>query len=533
MAHLRMSDRSRPAISLLSGLLLFCGLLVQTAEPAAAATVLVPRFGGTAGGTIQTVADTELDETDVSVDGDLVAWRQDSTSARIHSHNFATDTDQTVPRFGEASTETAPSVNDNSIAYSVDTVQGADIGYRAMVYRNFSVLSYSAEVAPDPVALGMGTLAYIGAAQRDVRAVTVGDVQLSAAPRAPGNLAVSPAGDVVVWDECPGDCNVMKVVQSTTGWSAATPVADSTSMERHPDTDGSVVVYEAVDEAAETDVRFRSLTTGIETRLDFPGRDTHPKVSRGVISFLHQDIVSGKTDLYTYMIATNTLLRITNTRDDESDTDISVLPDGLVRVVWSATDGGTSRNVYARTFSYPTDNTAPLVSSEVTGPIGDNGWYTGDVSLAWTVSEPESPSSVVTRGCVDRRLTNDQPAVEYSCAADSLGGRSGPATVKIKRDATPPTIALSGNVGTYSIAEGRGDHMYGKRCALGDRVRLLGLPQPSVRSAARSDDIHGDCHRPGRQLRGRKGDVHRGGHITKPLHPHPPTRRTTLLATRN
>ena len=72
-------------------------------------------------------------------------------------------------------------------------------------------------------------------------------------------------------------------------------------------------------------------------------------------------------------------------------------------------------------------------------PDGDNGWYTSNVSLAWTVSEPESPSSLVNTGCVGQSVSADQPATTYSCSATSAGGSAAQHSVTIKRDATAPT----------------------------------------------------------------------------------------------
>jgi hypothetical protein len=71
-------------------------------------------------------------------------------------------------------------------------------------------------------------------------------------------------------------------------------------------------------------------------------------------------------------------------------------------------------------------------------PNGDNGWYTSDVSLTWTVVENESPGSLVTTGCDDQNITSDQQETTYSCSATSDGGSAGPVDVPIKRDATPP-----------------------------------------------------------------------------------------------
>jgi hypothetical protein len=77
----------------------------------------------------------------------------------------------------------------------------------------------------------------------------------------------------------------------------------------------------------------------------------------------------------------------------------------------------------------------------VTGHKGLDGWYDGDVTLAWTVTEPDSPDSVVRTGCADQTITQDQAATTYTCTARSAGGTSSVASVTIKRDATAPTLA--------------------------------------------------------------------------------------------
>jgi hypothetical protein len=91
------------------------------------------------------------------------------------------------------------------------------------------------------------------------------------------------------------------------------------------------------------------------------------------------------------------------------------------------------------------DTTAPDISYTLNpaAPDGDNGWYVGNVTLTWTVSEPESSGSLVLIGCVDQNITSDQNATDYSCSATSDGGSAGPVTVAIKRDATLPTISGS------------------------------------------------------------------------------------------
>jgi hypothetical protein len=87
------------------------------------------------------------------------------------------------------------------------------------------------------------------------------------------------------------------------------------------------------------------------------------------------------------------------------------------------------------------DPSPPAISSLLSPatPDGANGWYTGNVTLDWTVSEPQSPNSLDKTGCVNQNITTDQTATTYSCAASSAGGSAGPETVSVKRDATAPT----------------------------------------------------------------------------------------------
>jgi hypothetical protein len=82
---------------------------------------------------------------------------------------------------------------------------------------------------------------------------------------------------------------------------------------------------------------------------------------------------------------------------------------------------------------------------------GSNGWYKSDVTLKWTVTENESPNSLVKTGCNDQSITADQVATTYTCSAKSAGGSADEQSVTIKRDATPPVVTLgaaSGTVGT-------------------------------------------------------------------------------------
>ena len=107
----------------------------------------------------------------------------------------------------------------------------------------------------------------------------------------------------------------------------------------------------------------------------------------------------------------------------------------------SYTDGGGLPASASATYSI-VDPSAPSISYVVVlaAPDGTNGWYKSDVTLTWTVSDLDSPSSLQKTGCVDQNISADQADTTYSCSATSAGGSSGPVSVTIKRDATRPTI---------------------------------------------------------------------------------------------
>lgn len=106
----------------------------------------------------------------------------------------------------------------------------------------------------------------------------------------------------------------------------------------------------------------------------------------------------------------------------------------------SYTDSGGLTATDSKTYSI-VDPTAPAISYvlDPASADGANGWYKSDVSLDWTVSEPESPNSLQRTGCVDQSITTDQVATAYTCSATSAGGSAPEQSVTIKRDATAPT----------------------------------------------------------------------------------------------
>lgn len=84
------------------------------------------------------------------------------------------------------------------------------------------------------------------------------------------------------------------------------------------------------------------------------------------------------------------------------------------------------------------------------GTQGDNGWYTSNVGVSWTVMDPESAISS-TSGCGAVTVNSDTTGTTYTCTATSTGGTTSK-SVNIKRDTTPPkaTIVTPGNGANYT-----------------------------------------------------------------------------------
>ncbi len=94
------------------------------------------------------------------------------------------------------------------------------------------------------------------------------------------------------------------------------------------------------------------------------------------------------------------------------------------------------------TISYAADTTAPVITPTVGGTLGQNGWYTSDVTVTWGVSDPESTVTMTSWGCYDQSVTSDTAGVTFTCEATSAGG-TGTQSVTVKRDATAPTLKPS------------------------------------------------------------------------------------------
>ena len=98
------------------------------------------------------------------------------------------------------------------------------------------------------------------------------------------------------------------------------------------------------------------------------------------------------------------------------------------------------------------DTTPPVIVPSVTGTLGQNGWYVSDVTVSWSVTDPESGIASKS-GCDTTTHTSDTTGTTLTCTATNGVGLSTSVSVTIKIDKTPPNITITtpANNGTYLL----------------------------------------------------------------------------------
>ncbi len=104
-------------------------------------------------------------------------------------------------------------------------------------------------------------------------------------------------------------------------------------------------------------------------------------------------------------------------------------------------DVADNMTTVTHSYSVIADTTAPIIAPDVSGTLGLNGWYVGDVTVDWNVSDPESSISS-SSGCDTSTVTSDTTGVTFTCTANSGGGSNSVSTT-VMRDVTPPTITIT------------------------------------------------------------------------------------------
>jgi hypothetical protein len=94
------------------------------------------------------------------------------------------------------------------------------------------------------------------------------------------------------------------------------------------------------------------------------------------------------------------------------------------------------------------DLTKPIVRANVSGTLGSQGWYRSDVTVTWTVEDPES-AITETSGCDAATLSQDTAGTTFTCTATSGGGTTTVSTT-VMRDTVAPVITCGTPAPTFT-----------------------------------------------------------------------------------
>ncbi len=113
---------------------------------------------------------------------------------------------------------------------------------------------------------------------------------------------------------------------------------------------------------------------------------------------------------------------------------------GNYSVLLTATDAnGASFNATQTISIKVQDSTPPVIVSIITPGPNLYGWNNGNVTVSWSVTDPES-GIIYTSGCVTIALSSNTAGTSFACTATNGVGLTSSSTVTVKIDMTRPTI---------------------------------------------------------------------------------------------
>lgn len=309
-----------------------------------------------------TINDGVGDQSDPHISGDWVAYASDTS---IRYYRFSTATDAAIPMDSSAR-DLLSDISGSKIVFSrvIPAVKTAVMVFDAAT-PGAAPIEIDAAVGTTRLgsAIGGNTVAYIDFGLEANGELVIHDLTTATSLRITNDTApdqspsVSPDGDVVTWEHCNsslGNCDIWQAVKSGAVWNVDV-VSNSANPEANPDTNGVLVVYDSFRDG-NADIFWRTVVVGgNEVQLQMPSFEANPSIAGDFISFESRPTLIATTDIFVYDIVNNLLYQITDTPlVTEQLNDITVLPNGDLRVVWASDeDGFDQRNVRAATFELP------------------------------------------------------------------------------------------------------------------------------------------------------------------------------------
>ena len=425
-----MADRQR------GGAVIAAGLLLIGLTPAPVLGV-VPADGGAIQIFPVTINAGPGGQFDAHVSGDYVSYTSDNT---VRYYDFVTGNDYEIsPYFG--SHDQLSDVSGGLITFArLDTTTfDVDVKlYDIASGKTGYVTADPAGMATNP-AIGGYTVAFQEEG-RDLVAVRIPGSVTALVTSAPidANPQVSPSGDVIVWKSCDADysnCEVQLAAWNGTTWVQSS-ITNAPGVDQDTDTDGSMVVYDAARSNGQH-IYWQPVGGGAEQLLDLPGTQRGASISSGVIAFENVNPGDVMADLWLYQIATNRLFQVTSTPVGEVLSDVAVLPDGRIRLVWSGPGINGDSDVQGATIELPP-----------AGPDYDFGGFASPVDAMPTINQLKAGAAVP----VKFSLGGDQGLAIFAAGY--------PKSQMVACDATAPvdgveeTVTAGGNSLTYDAATG-------------------------------------------------------------------------------
>jgi len=366
-------------------------ILLAAVFPAglAAQNSVTPIIQPTPAGQLITLNNGPGVHSDPHVSGDLVCYSEETNPETpnyvftVHYFNLVTGLDATVPP--------GPALTDDFLC----DVRGSTVAFtRIFANGNESILTFDTANASAPVSISplpsaaddepaIGDQAIIWqdfapsfAASTIVayNRATGATQPLSSGAFLDETPAISADGTVAVWSSCvsASTCNTWKAILANGTWSPQQLGSQVQGIQSHPDTDGATIVYSSrfvFNGVPKDGLLWQAVSRGAEQILNLPGSSITPSISGGLIAFAHEVPGGSTRDLVLYDVNRNVLYNLTAdlaaaglypSGVNNEVSDISVTPDGKVRVVWQEIDFriGTLRQSYAYTFNLATADLA-------------------------------------------------------------------------------------------------------------------------------------------------------------------------------
>ena len=311
--------------------------------------------------TVQPVNNSYGNQTNPRVNCNTVSYTNDDFqgTSSIHYFDLPTGTDNTAPGNG---LDRLSDVFGSRLAYTEITAPDGDqiVMYDTISQTRTVVPGYSQDFAR----MGGNILAFREYNSLFTPAddeIAVYDLNTGVVTRLTNDAlpdqfpAVSPSGNVIVWQKCQPDgtaCDIYSAIQSSPGVYTIRQLTDATGNEQLPQTNGQTVVYTS-DKSGENDIYYQPVGGGAETHISIPGDQREPTISGNLISF--ESNQTGNYEIFVYDLSSGILYQVTNTGTSGSDKTLNHISvcNGTGHIVY-AVPGFGDFDVYALTFTPPT-----------------------------------------------------------------------------------------------------------------------------------------------------------------------------------